>query len=929
MEITDMDVSVAHFTPTRSDLGGKRLQSAGIAELLMRAVRQHPNSGLRLIYGERYGESGLLTYPALFEEACRILGGLRAYEAPGARVALLLERPSDFIPTFWACILGGYIPCPMVPVRNDAARWDAHVAHVDRLLDFPLFVTAGDLGVGLHGVRAVELDALRDGMPADLIFHAELTDPALLVLTSGSTGNAKAVVLTHGNLLAAMAGKTERQRLTSADVTLNWISFDHVAALLEAHMLPLYVGAEQLHVDPALILADPLQFLRLIDRFRVSMTFAPNFLLGQINAAVEAKHSAVTRGAALTVDLSCLRHIVCGGEAIVVETGRRFLELLAPYGLSHDSIWPAFGMTETCAGSVYSREFPERGVKRGFAPLGQPIYGLQMRIVDEEGKLSPVGELQLRGPMVFSEYYNNAAATAAAFTADHWFRTGDLGRIDDGRLSLVGRSKDSIIVSGVNYFSHELETALQKLEGIDPAFVAAFPTRPEGTNTEQLVIACATLFPLDDEASLHQLSVAIRNATILLWGFRPAAILPLPREAFTKTSLGKIQRSGLRARFESGEFAEAQAYVAGVINRQTGGYTAPEGASELSIAQIYAEIFAMDPATLSATASFFDLGGTSLDIIKLKQALQNRVGIADLPIVQILQNPSVRALAASLGSQQSEYDPIVPLQRTGEKTPFFCVHPGIGEVLVFVNLARYFVNDRPFFAIRARGFNAGENPFITFEEMVTTYISAIRKHQAHGPYAIAGYSYGGPVAFEIAKRLEAQGEQVAFVGSIDMPPRLQYLVDAIDSAVHLAFFLSMIDRKQADELPGQLRSALPHQDPCAHIFSLAPADRLRELDLDLAQFTAWAALAQSLLDVGREYVPSGTVESVTVFYAQPMRGTKQSWLNDELKSWDHFARKANRYIDVPGEHAEIMGVKHVAGFQSVLRAEIDQAMGGR
>ncbi len=109
------------------------------------------------------------------------------------------------------------------------------------------------------------------------------------------------------------------------------------------------------------------------------------------------------------------------------------------------------------------------------------------------------------------------------------------------------------------------------------------------------------------------------------------------------------------------------------------------------------------------------------------------------------------------------------MQLSGEKTPLFCVHPGVGEVLVFVNLAQYFVGDRPFYALRARGLNEGEQPFTSFAEMVETYVAAIRKRQPHGPYAVAGYSFGGAVAFEIAKVLEAAGERVDFVGSFNLP----------------------------------------------------------------------------------------------------------------------------------------------------------------
>lgn len=320
------------------------------------------------------------------------------------------------------------------------------------------------------------------------------------------------------------------------------------------------------------------------------------------------------------LDLACVRHIVSGGEANVVETGVRFLELLEPNGLARYVLRPAFGMTGTCGGSIYSRHFPDGDSGCEFASVGAPVEGLQMRIVNETGGLVPpghVGELQLRGPMIFPGYYNNADATATAFTSDGWFRTGDLGRISAGQLTLVGRSKDSIIVSGVNYYSHELEAVLNELEGIERSFVAVFPTRPSGADTEQLAITFATTFPLDDEERLHQLNVAVRNTTILLWGFRPAWILPLQRDAFPKTSLGKIQRSLLRKRLEAGELAGHQEYVAALTPRQLGGYVVPERPTEVAVAGVFAELFGLDPGTVSATASFFDLGGTSLDILKL------------------------------------------------------------------------------------------------------------------------------------------------------------------------------------------------------------------------------------------------------------------------------------------------------------------------
>jgi acyl-CoA synthetase (AMP-forming)/AMP-acid ligase II/thioesterase domain-containing protein/acyl carrier protein len=929
-----MSVSVSSFSSELSVLQPELPRLRNVADMLLLSAQQHPHSGVRLISAEHEEGTELVTYPALLNEARRILGGLQACNCPpGANVVLLLERPGDIIPAFWACVLGGYVPCPLALIRNDPERWSKHLGHVNALLDHPVLVTTGALRKELpSGVAAVDLDNLRSGKPQELTYESELNDPAVIMLTSGSTGNCKAVVLTHGNLLASMAGKAERQQMNAGDITLNWIAFDHVAALLEVHMISQYVSAAQLHIESAPVLTEPLLFLRLIDRYRISMAFAPNFLLGQINAALQSLGSSgSSKLQGLELDLSCLRYIVTGGEANVVETGRRFLDLLAPYGLARNVLRPAFGMTETSAASVYSHEFPEGDAHREFASVGLPITGFRMRIVDDHGTPLPEGEpgeFQVRGPMVFSRYYNNEEATRAAFTADGWFRTGDLGRIENGRLSLVGRSKDSIIVSGVNYFSHELEAAVEQLQGIERSFVAAFPMRPKGADTEQLVVAFATTLLTDDETKLYQLTIAVRSAAVLLWGFRPALILPLPKMAFPKTSLGKIQRALLRKRLEAGEFADYEARIAEVTTYHVGDYVPPEGPAETAIAEIYAELFGLDPGHLSATASFFDLGGTSLDIIKLKQKLEQRLGIADLPLVQILQNPSVRGLAHR---HKTEYDPIVPLQVTGSKTPLFCVHPGVGEVLVYVSLANYFVNERPFYAIRARGFSEGEKYFETVAEMVSTYVDAIRRRQPHGPYAIAGYSFGGPIAFEIAKELEAQDERVAFVGCIEETPFLaepSLRLEGVEGPLHIAFLLGLIDRQQLDELPGLLRGCLSAEDPIDYLVQIAPRERLAELDLDLPKFRALATLSRSLVVLGQSYVPSGTVESMTVFHAQPLQGTKQEWL-DNVKRWDRFTRTRNRYVEVGGEHHTVMGKQHVTGFQAVLRGEIDRALGGK
>lgn len=903
--------------------------------LLTRAASVWPRSGVRYFASDGINDSVVQTYPVLLDEALHLLGGLRARGLrPGDKVVLLLERPRDFISAFWGCVLGGYVPCPLAPSRADTSRWAAQLEHVTTLLDRPLLLTTKDVESDIPQVADVSITCLEElpaSTPETTVHNAGKDDVALLMLTSGSTGNSKAAMLTHANLLASMAAKVERLELTARDNTMNWICFDHIAAV-EFHLMPLYAGATQFHAEPQTILGDPLCFIRLIDAHRISVTFTPNFLLGQINKAMTQRPDD------FWVELSSVRHIISGGEAIVCATARTFLDQWARFGLERDVLVPAFGMTETCAGSVFSTQFPDIDAGLEFASLGLPLPGLEMRIVDDNLPLpdGEVGDLQVRGPMVFGGYLNNQTATQTSFAADGWFRTGDRGTINMGRLALVGRSKDSIIVNGVNYYSHDLETVLEQLDGVEKSSVAAFPTRPPGSDTEQLVIVFSTCIPHDDEAALHRLLVAIRSSVVLHWGFRPELILPLAKSEIPKTSLGKIQRSQLRTRLESGEFAELTEHVATLTLRQLGGYVAPETETEIALAEIYAEMFGVEPRSISATARFFDLGGTSLEILRLKHNIEQRLGIQDLPVVSILRAPTVRGLARRLAAGHhptaDAYDPLVPLQTSGSKTPLFCVHPGVGEVLVFVNLATYFVNERPFYALRARGFGKNETHFTSFAEMVDCYVRAIRAEQPTGPYAIAGYSYGGVVAFEIAKELEAQGERVDFVGILNIPPHIKsrmHELDFVEGAVNLAFFLSLITKEQAAELPRRLRAGLSRHEQLEYLIEIAPKQRLTELDLDLHKFIAWVGLAESLVSLGRTYEPSGTVKSVSVFFANPLRGTKEDWLSTQLREWDNFTQEPNRYIDVPGEHYTLMGTTHVATFQDILRKELNRALDGK
>ena len=170
--------------------------------------------------------------------------------------------------------------------------------------------------------------------------------------------------------------------------------------------------------------------------------------------------------------------------------------------------------------------------------------------------------------------------------------------------------------------------------------------------------------------------------------------------------------------------------------------------------------------------------------MRLKSASEKAFDIPDIPIITVLTNTTIHSLASAIRSikqtqSKDEYDPVVTVQPNGPKSPLWLIHPGIGEILVFLGLVQYFP-DRPIQTLRTRGFDGGQEPFSCLDDVVTTYHRALKEQQPHGPYAIAGYSYGSMLAFEISKLLEANNDTVQFLGSFNLPPHIKDRMRMLD-----------------------------------------------------------------------------------------------------------------------------------------------------
>nr|WP_272921657.1 SDR family NAD(P)-dependent oxidoreductase [Streptomyces sp. SID8354] len=525
------------------------------------------------------GREQVVTYRELARAAGRVRSALRAAgTGPGDPVVLAVRDRMRFLTAFWACVLEGLVPAPFAPPaagRSEEAD-RRRLAGVCRLLRGPLVVVDEDWAGEDAAARRLDLRRLpRSGSqetephPGEAV-QRRPDDVAVHLLTSGSTGVAKCVPLTH-RALAHRAWATARHNGFEPDeVALNWMPLDHIGGLVMWCLQSAFLGCHYVDVDTRLILADPLAWLDLLSTHHVTMTWAPNFAYGLVN-------SELRRGTGRSWDLRALRHVLNGGEAVVGATAQEFAARLVGHGLPATAVHPSWGMSETGSGVVYSRldatdtavgmvhvdaasldgelafVRPDRTSSLPLTVTGVPLPGVTVRITGEDGQVLPcdrVGELEISGPTLFGGYVGDEEANGRAFTADGWFRTGDRAFVHDGELTIVGRGTDAIIVNGVNVPVHEIEAALESVPDLRPGFVAVCGVHTHRGERRTVVFAART--PASTATS-RELSASVSEVTGREFGFAPDDVVVIPAESFPKTAIGKIQRKRLAEEYARSE----------------------------------------------------------------------------------------------------------------------------------------------------------------------------------------------------------------------------------------------------------------------------------------------------------------------------------------------------------------------------------------
>ena len=625
---------------------------------------------------------------------------------PGDRVAFRVNRSAETV----AAILGtlntgaAYVPIdsgwPEARVAAIVAETGATYVNTEALL-------AGDEA---HQVRA----------------KPTLDDLAYVLYTSGSSGRAKGVAVTHRNLAHSTGARpiVYRERVESF-LLASPFSFDSSVAGL---FWTLCEGGT-LVIPPDDFLEDLPALAQTLAAERVTHWLSIPSLYAALLRHGERHLSSLSLRTVIVAGETCPPELVVQHRALLPE-----VRLFNEYGPTEATVWCTAG--ELTGPIVH---------------IGRPIPGACVEVVDRH--LKPVtigvpGEILISGAGVAAGYVGQQETTAERFIVRdgaRCYRSGDLGRFrSDGALELLGRLDDQVKIRGIRVEPSEIQAVLGSHPGVSAAAVVV---------VEGNLVAHVCAAQSGEDELRRFLATRLPEAFVpRAWAFHRE----LPR-----TTSGKIDRHALAA---SG-FPRSAAAVP------------PRDETERELLRLFEELLGV--RSVGVGDGFFLLGGHSLLAVELMVRIEKQFG-RRVPLTAIFQGDTVAELAAKLREPAlPQTSPLILLERGGQSTPLFFVHPVGGTILQYRALARRLGAQRPFYALQSPALEGNPlSPGISIEALAWSYLDAVRTAVPKGPYLLGGWSFGGLVAAEMARALRHTGEDVALLALLDSHARSDPHADA-------------------------------------------------------------------------------------------------------------------------------------------------------
>ncbi|BAZ45307.1 amino acid adenylation domain protein [Chondrocystis sp. NIES-4102] len=711
---------------------------------------------------------------------------------------------------------------------------------------------------------------------------------AYVIYTSGSTGNPKGVAIEHHSAVNTLYDMEQRFKVTEQDrvLAVSSLSFD-----LSVYDLfgVLGSGGTAILPQPATC-PEPEHWLELITKKQITIwNSAPALLELLINDLIAYKKQLP----------SSLRLILLSGDRInpnlitQLQNLNPKLQIISLGGATEASIW-----------SIYY-PIPENWTAGKTIPYGRPLTNQSFYILDPQAKLVPIGvtgELYIGGVGVAREYLHRPELNACKFIADPFsslptarlYKTGDLGRyLEDGNIEFLGRIDNQVKINGVRIELGEIEATLLQCPDIQETVVTV-----NSYNTQGLSLVAYSILKPNSKITSQQLRNLLK--TKLPDSVIPASFIFL--DSFPLTPNGKVDLKAL-----------SQTPPQHLTKQQDRKLL--ENPLEVQLSKIWSQV--LNTRAIARDDNFFDLGGNSLLALRLFEKIHATLGVK-LPLATLFTAPTIAQLASLMVDQgwSAPWSSLVSIKPQGSKPPFFCIHPVNGNILCYRPLAAAFGKDYPFYGLQARGLDGTPRTATSLEEIANDYIQEIQLVQPHGPYFLGGYSFGGFVAYEMARQLEQQGEKVGLVALIDclgpnyidkstFPQRMQlhlYNLSQLSPVRAYFYFLNKIDYLFKQKI---FRSII---------------EKLSQLNQRLFPKKASSPKRLDNYQLMLKYIPKAYGQKITLLRAQ-VRDVKG--YHDPYGGWGGLAEEGVDVHIVPGDHTTILLEPKIA---EILTQKIDDAL---
>ncbi|MCD6333401.1 MAG: amino acid adenylation domain-containing protein, partial [Bacteroidales bacterium] len=856
-----------------------------IGEWFLETARTYPEK-TALKFQER-----ALTFQEVYQTVRRVANFIYRPAVREARIAVCLERSPESVMAQLAIYLLGYTYIPIDP-NNPETR----IRYILQKSKPAVLLTDAALYREIQPYADIPVK-LWDEMLTGKELHdfPEVSEKqiAYMLFTSGSTGEPKGVPIPYAALSRFIQDSIYRYNLTHQDTGLQFASLAFDASMEE--IFPILLSGGTLVIRTEAWLGSVSGFLEQVNKHGITFLDLPTAYWQVVIRDIYKKKTGLPE---------MVRQVIIGGDYAQPSVFAMWQELFP----EHPRLVNTYGPTEATVVCVAWDKTLAPENKEAL-PIGLPVNSLQARVVMENGLDAPpgiAGELWMGGPTLSPGYFENPDLTQKKWVHYHdirWYRTGDwVWRNPDGVMYFQGRVDDQIKVGGFLVDLNEVLRVFSQLEGVREAAVRAVTM-----HDNQKMIIGYVLFPsgAPDESFIKERMA--RSLPAYMIPHRILAVDEIPYNQNNKVDWRKLP------------VPDPSSDAAGSSEKVT--LTDPLEQKIQILFQEHLGVSYMDP-----DADIFEMGMSSLTAVAVLSELESHWG-QPIPLAILLQYPTVRSLAAGLkeSNEKEFFRPLVKIKTGGSKRPLFIIHGAGLNVLLFNTLKDLLDPGQPIYGIQAKGMD-GESPILSkLEDIIDSYMSEIKSVQSIGPYALAGFSIGGLIAFELARQMQDQGDDVDFIGvfdtyaesSIQRWPKLKRMMYKMRWNWNRFWYnLFLVLKEPGDVLPKKLKwlkfkikSRLTGGEPVR-------GEELEDLPdklFHIANITIRAVLSLELKPF------DGPVH---VFRA----AHRNFYIPDRVYlGWKPYAKGGVIIHEIPGDHSHIFAAPNDKEFAKVLQQALDDS----